>query len=70
MSGSLDSGHCTLQQTGTRLCSRVMSCRAARGTGALAQAADFFFAFGLTGFTVGGGSGLPSIDDRRPAVKV
>ncbi len=32
--------------------------------------ADFFFAFGLVAFGMTGASGVPSIEDRRPAVKV
>ena len=32
--------------------------------------ADFFFGFGLVAFGMTGASGVPSIEDRRPAVKV
>lgn len=32
--------------------------------------ADFFFGFGLVAFGAGCGSGLPSIEDKRPAVNV
>lgn len=41
-----------------------------RSTRPRAYVAAFFFAFGFTAFGVGCGSGLPSIDDSRPAVKV
>lgn len=34
------------------------------------QVAAFFFAFGLVAFGTTGGSGVPSIEDRRPDVKV
>lgn len=34
------------------------------------HAADFFFAFGLAAFGTTGASGVPSIEDRRPAVNV
>lgn len=32
--------------------------------------ADFFFGFGLVAFGMTGASGVPSIEDRRPEVKV
>ena len=36
---------------------------------AAAYAADFFLGFGLA-FGAGGGSGLPSTEEKRPEVKV
>ena len=40
------------------------------GPQAFDQAADFFFGFGFVALGTGCGSGLPSIADRRPEVKV
>lgn len=44
--------------------------RSAHSNGSRYAYADFFFGFGLVAFGAGCGSGLPSIEDSRPEVKV
>jgi hypothetical protein len=47
-----------------------MQCKDGHSRPARSPYADFFFAFGLVAFGITGASGVPSIEDRRPAVKV
>ncbi|SDI73414.1 hypothetical protein SAMN05216338_102923 [Bradyrhizobium sp. Rc2d] len=61
-------------ESGPRLSSASLWCCAVSGArdlnGKRYAYADFFFAFGLVAFGTGCGSGLPSIEDKRPAVNV